>query len=100
MTTGRAVRRGRGLAWTLFWVTSALGLGATVVLVLAAGHPSGVAPALIFGLCVVGVAAAVMAADEPVPPVQGRHTHPAVHAGGDAGGSSGSGDCGGGGDGC
>lgn len=98
----------RRLSWALFCGVSALALGACVVAALATGGRSNVAVALLGGLIVVGIAAALMdSIVSPLPDHDGSRQVPYGSRGlggggfgGAGGGGSGGGDCGGGGGSC
>jgi hypothetical protein len=51
----------RRVAWTLFWVVAALALGAGVLADLVYGDGDHLVAVVVSGLCVVGVAAGLMA---------------------------------------
>ena len=81
-------------------MVAVLGLGGCLLAVARYGDRSTLAPVLVLGLCLTGVAAAVVAADGPPPEGFGRSVRGGGDAGGGFDGSGAGGDCGAGGGDC
>jgi hypothetical protein len=93
MTTMTAPRRTHRRAWTVFWAVVALALVAACVTTVAVSGPRLLVLVVVVGLCVAGLAAALLSSfltpdDGPAPSEPGRFV-----AGWSAGGFGGGGCC-------